>query len=242
MKTVYVLSRGRERALKLAEPLKRFGFAVSAVAGLAVPPAALRPGARAALVVDVTGEKAGLEKTLKNLRNTCGDSAQIIALVKSAQLKAGAMDGAADDFFVDTAPAAEMGARIRRCFARLEKNDGSVISIGRLAIDLESYEVRVAGRVVSLTLKEFELLRFLAENPGKVYSRQFLLKTIWEYDWYGGMRTVDVHIRRLRAKLSDDTGELITTVRGVGYGVAAPQPEKKKGRAERKTGKHSCPG
>ena len=86
-----------------------------------------------------------------------------------------------------------------------------------MVINLESYQVSVGSNTISLTLKEFELLKFLAMHRGKVYTREFLLNQIWGYDYYGGMRTVDVHVRRLRSKLELGEEVYIETVRGVGY-------------------------
>lgn len=91
------------------------------------------------------------------------------------------------------------------------------ISLGELSIDQDRYEVRVSGRKVDLTYKEYELLKVLASNPGRVFSRESLLRTVWEYDYFGGTRTVDVHVRRLRAKIADANQRLIETVRNVGY-------------------------
>lgn len=96
-------------------------------------------------------------------------------------------------------------------------DDGKKIIVDELMIDLESYEVRIEGKRVELTYKEYELLKHLAAHPGRVYDRQTLLNSIWDYDYFGGTRTVDVHIRRLRAKLGTKYGAMIETVRQVGY-------------------------
>lgn len=89
-----------------------------------------------------------------------------------------------------------------------------------MALNVETYQVTAGGRPMDLTYKEFELLRFLAEHPGRVFSRATLLREVWGYDFYGGTRTVDVHVRRLRAKLGPEHEHLIETVRGVGYRAA----------------------
>ena len=98
-------------------------------------------------------------------------------------------------------------------------------SFGSLAIDFEHYEVRVNGQPIDLTYKEFELLRFLATHPGKPFTREVLLDKVWGYDYYGGTRTVDVHIRRLRSKIESGGVSYIETVRNVGYKFLAPLPE-----------------
>ena len=89
--------------------------------------------------------------------------------------------------------------------------------MGPLAINLETFQASVSGKTLDLTFMEYELLRFLASNPGKVFTRETLLNRVWGYEYYGGARTVDVHVRRLRAKLGEANAHLIQTVRSVGY-------------------------
>lgn len=111
----------------------------------------------------------------------------------------------------------ELRARISRLiWERNGADDGTVIRHGSLSIDLERYKVTVEGEVVDLTYKEYELLRFLASNPGKPFTREALLNQVWGYDYYGGSRTVDVHVRRIRAKI-EQREQFIDTVRNVGY-------------------------
>lgn len=108
--------------------------------------------------------------------------------------------------------------RVKRLLIKAGKvEDKNRIRVGALLINLESYEVSINREVVELTYKEYELLKYLAGHPGRVYNRQTLLNQIWEYDYFGGTRTVDVHIRRLRAKLGSKYGSMIQTVRHVGY-------------------------
>ena len=92
-----------------------------------------------------------------------------------------------------------------------------IIEYGPLMLNLETYQAAVSGRVLDLTYMEYELLRFLAGHPAKVFTRETLLSRVWGYEYYGGARTVDVHIRRLRAKLGEEHAHLIQTVRSVGY-------------------------
>lgn len=113
---------------------------------------------------------------------------------------------------------AELEARIVR--ARRQLGSGEevrTIRIGSLEVDLATYQVTVAGEPVDFAFKEYELLRFLVTHPGRVFSREALLNRVWGYDYYGGARTVDVHVRRLRAKLGSEHAGHIKTVRGVGY-------------------------
>jgi DNA-binding response OmpR family regulator len=122
------------------------------------------------------------------------------------------------DFVVKPIDLDELVLRIKRLLQR--KNDtttGEIIECGDLLIDLAQCEVSVSGRLVGLTFKEYELLRFLASNPGRVFMRDKLLNEVWGYDYFGGDRTVDVHIRRLRSKIEDANHTFIETVRNIGY-------------------------
>jgi len=129
----------------------------------------------------------------------------------------------ADGFVYPGAPSAEIGLRMRMLGRRTGAGGGSTIRLGPLVIDTESYRVTANGRPLDLTFKEFELLRFLALHPGRVFTRPGLLREVWGYDFYGGTRTVDVHVRRLRAKLGPEHEHLIETVRSVGYRAAATE-------------------
>ena len=125
----------------------------------------------------------------------------------------------ADEFLYPGAPEGELRVRLAMLRRRYGAADGSVVRLGDLLIDTDTYKVTAAGRSLDLTFKEFELLRFLATHAGRVYTRPALLREVWGYDFYGGTRTVDVHVRRLRAKLGADHEQLIETVRSVGYRI-----------------------
>lgn len=128
-----------------------------------------------------------------------------------------------DDFVVEPWDAAEIVLRAKRILGRTEKTpDRERIDCGDLIIDLSKYEVYVNDRPIELTFKEYELLRFLASNKGRVFTREALLNEVWGYDYYGGDRTVDVHIRRLRSKIEDSTRIFIETVRNIGYKFKEP--------------------
>lgn len=123
-----------------------------------------------------------------------------------------------DDFVTFPALPEELAVRVRRVLSsRGNEEDPNLLRRGDLTIDHTSYKVFVGSRPVELTYKEYELLRFLALNEGKVCTREMLLNRVWGYDFYGGARTVDVHIRRLRSKIEDAHHNLIETVRNVGY-------------------------
>jgi DNA-binding response OmpR family regulator len=123
-----------------------------------------------------------------------------------------------DDFCVLPSSPEELGARLAHLFWRTGRGlRPELIEYGALVLNLETYQAAVGGRALDLTYMEYELLRFLAARPGKVFTRETLLSRVWGYEYYGGARTVDVHVRRLRAKLGEEHANLIETVRSVGY-------------------------
>lgn len=124
-----------------------------------------------------------------------------------------------DDFCLTPFHPAELEARLEHMLKReVEAEvDEAIITFGPLSLNVETYQAMVEGRALDLTYMEYELLRFLAASPGKVFSREVLLSEVWGYDYYGGARTVDVHIRRLRSKLGEEHANLISTIRSVGY-------------------------
>lgn len=126
---------------------------------------------------------------------------------------------AVDDFVVSPGGAGEAVYRVRTVVCR-RGGEGEAITCGGLVINLDAHQVFIEGRAVYLTYKEFELLRKLAGSPGRAFSREELLRGIWGYDYYGGTRTVDVHVRRLRAKI-EGTRRYIETVHSVGYRFSA---------------------
>ena len=131
------------------------------------------------------------------------------------------------------ASAAEISLRLAMLRKRSGAPSGDTIHIGPLALDEASFQVTIDGRALDLTFKEFELLRYLASRPGRVFTRPALLREVWGYDFYGGTRTVDVHVRRLRSKLGPAHEHLIQTVRGVGYRAAEQELEPDRDRGER---------
>jgi DNA-binding response OmpR family regulator len=174
------------------------------------------------LIVDGRRELSAV-KNLIRLLNTTGVGAPIILVTTEGGLTAIAADWAIDDVILDTAGPAEVDARIRltitRYLERQREINPATIEIrgGEIAIDEHSYTAKIKGRSLDLTYKEFELLKYLVQHPGRVFTRSQLLQEVWGYDYFGGTRTVDVHIRRLRAKLGPEHEALIGTVRHVGY-------------------------
>ncbi len=130
----------------------------------------------------------------------------------------------ADDFVFPEASEAELRLRVGLIRSRRGDAGADSVRLGPVSINIETYQVTAGARTLDLTYKEFELLRFLAQHAGRVFSRAKLLREVWGYDFYGGTRTVDVHVRRLRAKLGPEHEHLIETVRGVGYRAADLRP------------------
>ena len=147
-------------------------------------------------------------------------SLPIIALVKLNNLKIEEIDREVDDFVIEPYQETELAIRIRRVLKKPVSDmetPTELIEAGDLFIDQAKCEVSVGGRIVILAFKEYELLKFLVNNRGRVFTRQALLDKVWGYDYFGGDRTVDVHIRRLRAKIEDSKHSFIDTVRSIGY-------------------------
>ena len=159
-------------------------------------------------------------RSLCLLLRTASLDAPLLAVVTEGGLAAVTAEWGADDVILHTAGPAEVEARLRLAIGRkvsLAPATPDEIRSGDLAIDEATYTARLRARALDLTFKEFELLKFLAQHPGRVFTRAHLLQEVWGYDYFGGTRTVDVHVRRLRAKLGTEHEALIGTVRNVGY-------------------------
>lgn len=169
-----------------------------------------------------TGTKAGpkldasqLKDGLRRLREV--RDIPVVAIIPEAGLTQRDWLWSVNDFVLETYRLPELLARLRRLLGPGAGESQNLIVLGDLVIDGDKYKVFVGSRPIALTFKEFELLKFLASRPGKVFSRQTLLNQVWGYDYFGGERTVDVHIRRLRSKIEDRHHSFIDTVRNVGY-------------------------
>ena len=178
-------------------------------------------------------------KSFAKLLDSTGVSCPIIAITTEGGLTAFNADWGIDDVILDTAGPAEVDARIRIALGKhaieLVASDphAGEIRSGDVTIDEATYTARLKGNVLDLTFKEFELLKYLAQHPGRVFSRAQLLQEIWGYDYFGGTRTVDVHIRRLRSKLGPEFEAIIGTVRNVGYRFTMPHGGKESSINER---------
>ena len=168
------------------------------------------------MLLDARSNLAGAKALCQILRTT-GMSVPLLLIVTEGGLAAVSPDWGVDDVVLVDAGPAEVDARIRLAIGRAQATQPAErIQTSGVVIDEASYSAKVHGRTLDLTYKEFELLRFLAAHPSRVFTREQLLSEVWGYDYFGGTRTVDVHVRRLRAKLGD-LEQLIGTVRNVGY-------------------------
>ncbi|WP_217181984.1 response regulator transcription factor [Streptomyces sp. AC495_CC817] len=168
------------------------------------------------VIVDGRADLAGA-KSLCRLLRAAGQEAPLLLVVTEGGMSAVSGDWGIDDVLLVTAGPAETDARLRLALARREEAAEPVrVQASGITIDEQSYSARLHGRPLDLTYKEFQLLHFLATHPSRVFTREQLLSEVWGYDYFGGTRTVDVHVRRLRAKLGDQE-QIIGTVRNVGY-------------------------
>jgi DNA-binding response OmpR family regulator len=189
-------------------------------------------GGKDLVLIDATRDLSRAQAICRTLR-AAGEHEAILVVMPEAGLAGLQPDWGVSDFVLPDASPAEVEARVRLLVLRPDvAEDSPAIRVGELLVDPESYQVRLAGRPLDLTYKEFELLRYLASRPGRVSTRTQLLSEVWGYDFFGGTRTVDVHVRRLRAKLGAEHESMIATIRGVGYKLVPAE----QARAERELG------
>ncbi len=175
-----------------------------------------------ALLVDGRRDLPAIRGLCRLLRQT-GLDVPLLLVTTEGGLAALQWDWGMDDLLLDTSSPAEVEARLRLATTRVNQGADPATELpeeirnGDLHIDEATYTARLRGRALDLTFKEFELLKYLAQHPGRVFTRAVLLQEVWGYDYFGGTRTVDVHVRRLRAKLGAEHESLIGTVRNVGY-------------------------
>ena len=173
-------------------------------------------------VIDVTGsDLLGARELCRTVAAAHPDMPVAVAIAETSLI---ALDSswAVDEFLLASATPVEIYARFRLLLTRRpvpvnEIDDSNVVTVGELVVDDATYTARIHGTPLDLTYKEFELLRFLVQHSGRVFTRKQLLQEVWGYDFFGGTRTVDVHVRRLRAKLGTEYEGMIATVRNVGY-------------------------
>ena len=203
-----------------AEVVPAFGLLSHHVRILPAEASALVDAPQADVVIVDARRELAMAKSLCRVICTTGISSPLLVVVTEGGLAGITSDWGIDDVILDTAGPAEVEARLRLAVGRTTEaavDEGGPITAGALVIDEATYSVRLRGKLLDLTYKEFELLKYLAQHPGRVFTRSQLLQEVWGYDYFGGTRTVDVHVRRLRAKLGTDYEVLIGTVRNVGY-------------------------
>ena len=233
MSKVLLLTAAREPAAEILPSLSLLDHAISVApaSGQAVPGLPGAPGAAAAagaasgadgsrLDLILVDARRDLVRVKDLLRQVSGAGVPVLAVISEGAWAAVSADWSADDVLLNTAGPGEVEARIRLAIGRAAAQAGlpaEQVRSGELIIDETTYSARIRGVALDLTFKEFELLKFLAQHPRRVFTRAQLLQEVWGYDYYGGTRTVDVHVRRLRAKLGPENEALIGTVRNVGY-------------------------
>ena len=170
-------------------------------------------------IILISGEDLNLDLFKENLKKAEKSDKKVIALMplKDMDLLISNFSRPFFDFCLPPHDVNEIFLRIINVMTKSTQSERELISIGPLIINQESYEVTLEGDKIDLTFKEYELLKYLAIKPGRVFSRESLLHSVWEYDYYGGTRTVDVHIRRLRSKINNLKYNFIETVWNVGY-------------------------
>lgn len=211
-----VLIIGSRNATDLAEALTNDGFQVTVRTPGEADPSSIESVNVAVLLMSDAGEDATAKRLLEGAQS--GESPPVIAVIARPDIPKFDPTADVDDFFIENSDPAELVARVRQVLWKRHQVDArNVLKCGNLVMDLANYTVHINGLPVDLTYKEYELLRFLATNPDRVFDREQLLNKVWGYDFYGGARTVDVHIRRLRAKIEDKHNTFIETVRNVGY-------------------------
>src|ERR1700761_2963709 len=189
------------------------------------PSSLLEAGAADAVLVDARTDLSSA-RGLCRLLSTAGRSVPVLAVVSEGGLVAVSADWGLDEILLPSTGPAEIDARLRLVVGRrgglADQESAGKVSLGELVIDEGTYTARLRGRPLDLTYKEFELLKYLAQHAGRVFTRAQLLHEVWGYDFFGGTRTVDVHVRRLRAKLGTEYEALIGTARNVGYKAVRP--------------------
>jgi len=185
-----------------------------------------------AILIDARRDLISARQLCRLLRRFA-PQAPVLVLMTEGGLAAVTAEWGADDVVLSSAGPAELEARLRLAIGRQASAAPAApdeIRSGELSIDEATYTARLRARVLDLTFKEFELLKFLAQHPGRVFTRAHLLQEVWGYDYFGGTRTMDVHVRRLRAKLGPEHEALIGTVRNVGYRFVLLKPGGEDGR------------
>jgi DNA-binding response OmpR family regulator len=216
---ITIIAKESDPIQKLVSKLNRNGFSCSVVADRGQALARISTEPPDLLLVDIDISPA-TQPTENSLLAAVAKTIPILALIPAGRLNELATNLKITDFAVKPFSIGEVALRVKRLLSRAQgagAGAGEIIKSGDLDIHLARYEVRLSGRLVELTFREYKLLSFLAANRGQVFTREVLLNKVWGYDYFGGDRTVDVHIRRLRSKVEDANHTFIDTVRNIGY-------------------------
>jgi DNA-binding response OmpR family regulator len=233
----WIYTEDRDLAAELAQVLAELGFSprrVNPNDSLLPSPEDPMRGRRPALLLVAAGAgEPPPDKLIERLRadEELGAVPRLAALDEKHLLDFRCLDDA-DELLVRPFSSTEVAVRVSRARLRINGVDGGeTVRAGSLELNLATYQVAIAGEPLSFTYMEYELLKFLITHPSRVFSREALLSAVWGYDYYGGARTVDVHIRRIRAKLGQEHAARIKTVRSVGYRFELSEERRNGGRA-----------
>jgi len=204
---------------ELAQTLDLAGYPWKGVSGESAMASAEPEDGWSGAVIMAVKDPEGAFAVCRALRKRDLPLEPLLMLVSGAQVADLELrDDLFDDFCLYPLQPGELDVRLRHLFWRTGQGTRpELVEYGDLVLNLETYQAAIAGKPLDLTYMEYELLKFLSSHPGKVFTRETLLSRVWGYEYYGGARTVDVHIRRLRAKLGEEHANLIQTVRSVGY-------------------------
>ena len=204
---------------ELAQALDLGGYPWKAVADESAVGRAEPDDGWAGAIICADGDPDGAFALCRALRKRDLPLEPVLLLISGTQLgDLELRDDLFDDFCLAPFHPRELEARLKHLFWRTGRGTRpDLVEYGDLVLNLETYQAAISGQPLDLTYMEYELLKFLSSHPGKVFTRETLLSRVWGYEYYGGARTVDVHVRRLRAKLGEEHANLIQTVRSVGY-------------------------
>jgi len=222
---VAVVGVAGEPTKTLRDDLQRLGYRAEAIAWPA-PEIGWHGAGPLAVFIDLRALTFEARRACQAVReHRTLKACPLVAVVAEAEATRLDLSLGFDDLLLTPYRLGELAARLRLIAWRAEAEPAAgVIRVGRMTLDEATYEVRIEGVPVDLTLKEYQLLLFLVRNPNRVFTREELLDRVWGQEYYGGTRTVDVHVRRVRAKTAE-AGDLVETVRGVGYRLSSPEPE-----------------
>lgn len=208
----------KQDAEEIKRPLSSRGYLASIVSGWEEAKDYLEENDSALYLIKhypALGSIAEMSSRLSELREK--QNLPAIAIIAEKELKSGDMLWGFNDFLLEPFSHQELFCRLGRLTGRPAGEGKNTLVVGDLVIDFEKYQVSLMGHPIALTYKEFQLLKHLVTNKGRVFSREALLNQVWGYDYFGGDRTVDVHVRRLRSKIEDSKHSFVETVRNVGY-------------------------